>query len=363
MNRDEYRRALIMLRSLKAGVSGYIRLERRTLMGTLQFTVNGINGNDAELYAVLLCRSDGSWRAIRLSSLNAPRYGQTGLLWKFDPRNIEGRTLEQYDLAAVVERRSGICDLLLCGNLNGTMEVDWAQVRDAACRLFTPVRVSGTPIAPIVSEDESQTTSDVQQADLCTADSAEESSSAESNSAISTPDDAVETQAAVPVSETEVPTEHPEESAVTEEPAALEDIAVLSREIVESPSEPETIDSDPLPAEPSPQTAGELLELDDPNAAWPESIEPLRSLFFSREVIIPFEADGYIFIQAPLPEETGMDSCAIGLLCGDGKPTSVCYAIPASYTPEPPPGLEGYVWRGDQSHGYWTICEHLSNAD
>ena len=30
MLRNDYRRALIMLRSLRAGIAGYVRLERRT---------------------------------------------------------------------------------------------------------------------------------------------------------------------------------------------------------------------------------------------------------------------------------------------------------------------------------------------
>ena len=41
MLKNDYRRALIMLRALAEGVSGYVRLERRTLIGTLQFTING----------------------------------------------------------------------------------------------------------------------------------------------------------------------------------------------------------------------------------------------------------------------------------------------------------------------------------
>lgn len=148
MNKNDYRRALVMLRSLRTGVSGYVRLERRTLMGTLQFTVNGAPA-DGELYAILLYNQGGTWRGVKLGAFAAPRYGQTGLLWKFDPRNIEGRTLEQYNLTAVVEIRSGICELILCGNLNGSVDADWTQVRDAACRLFTSVRISGTPIPPI----------------------------------------------------------------------------------------------------------------------------------------------------------------------------------------------------------------------
>lgn len=37
MIRNDYRRALIMLRALEKGYSGHVRLERRTLRGNMQF--------------------------------------------------------------------------------------------------------------------------------------------------------------------------------------------------------------------------------------------------------------------------------------------------------------------------------------
>ena len=47
--------------------------------------------------------------------------------------------------------------------------------------------------------------------------------------------------------------------------------------------------------------------------------------------------------------------CIAGLSCAGGRPDRVLYGIPARYTPEPPPGLEGYAWRGDTGGGYWVI--------
>ena len=107
----------------------------------------------------------------------------------------------------------------------------------------------------------------------------------------------------------------------------------------------------------SEETAGQQLALEDPTAEWPPSIEPLRKLFFASEAVVPFAAEDYVFIRAPLPEECGISSCLIGISCEGGLPNRVCYAIPSAYSPEPPAGLEGYVWRGDRTRGYWVICE------
>lgn len=401
MNRNEYRRALIMLRSMKSGVSGYVRLERRTLMGTLQFTINGAQ-DGGELYAILLADNGGALSAVRLARFAAPRYGQTGLVWKFDPRNIENRTLEQYHFAAVVEIREGVCELLLCGNLNGSAEADWIQVRDAACRLFTPVRISGAPISPIdekrpeicpCHDDGIQTlpeynedfpanpgtdsevpapvepreepdaeTGDSSPPDIVSAEpensSAEESGSSPSLTAPETDSELTGCcgQPSAPV--------HTEPDEL-DTPAMDEPFLTAARAAYAAENEPDSPVPDELdtPAQddfPSDTTAGEQLSLTDPNAAWPESIEPLRALFFSSERIVPFEMEEYVFIRAPLPDNNCASSCLIGLYCENGMPERVCYAIPAAYSPEPPAGMEGYVWKGDHTRGYWVICEETN---
>jgi len=393
LNRNEYRRALIMLRSLKTGVSGYVRLERRTLMGTLQFTVNGADSS-GDLYAALLYRSGGGYSAIRTGQFSPPRYGQTGLVWKFDPRNIEGRTLEQYDLAAVIEIRNGVCELLLCGNLNGSVEADWMQVREAACRLFSPVRISGATISPIderpscecrnendgiqtlpeygeqtpaYPDDEPQTPvqprteieetgSASESAEMSIGAEAELSSgficSKEEKTCEAAPVDDLDQPAAESMDEFDVPAQE----TSFDQPAKPS----LSSSVPIEPIEPDELDTpaqDDFSAE---TTAGELLALSNPEAEWPSIIEPVRALFFSSEAVVPFETDGYVFIRAPLHEDCGVSSCLIGLYCENGRPERVCYAIPASYTPEPPAGLEGYVWQGDRTRGYWVVCENVN---
>ena len=75
MLRNDYRRVLIMLRSLRAGIAGYVRLERRTLIGTMQFTVTGAR-EDELLYALLLYQVNGLWYAQPIGQLGPARYGQ-----------------------------------------------------------------------------------------------------------------------------------------------------------------------------------------------------------------------------------------------------------------------------------------------
>ncbi len=464
MNRNDYRRALVMLRSLKGGISGYVRLERRTLMGILHFTVNGAPAG-GELHAVLLYRSGNGWTAIKAGTLGEPRYGQAGLVWKFDPRNIDGKPLEDYELTAVIEIKNGVCEVLLCGNLNGTVETDWMQVRDAACRLFSPVRISAPPIPSICSAEDIPVEPEQDQPQILP-DFSEESpaypgeenqpilpkspvsgeepdesfyeTDEDEQNALSVPsrEDATDRQekqasetsqqenhtddmTGIAGTETEEPTNETssesdswnEDNATAnqEEEASLIpfvlpdaewekdeidtpavdrdefDSPALNQEDADefdapatnenyysiparhskssSPAEMPENDSFDVPAADEmpdmPKTAGDLLELNDPDLIWPEAVEPLRRLFYTSEAIVPFETDGYVFIRAPLPEETGCSSCLIGLRCEKGSLSQVCYAIPALYSPEPPAGLEGYEWRGDRVRGYWIARETL----
>ncbi len=681
MNRNDYRRALIMLRSLKGGASGYVRLERRTLSGTLQFTLNSAPSG-GELYAVLLCRRNGTWHAVKADAFGAPRYGQVGLVWSFDPRNIEGLTLEQYDMTAVAQVNGGTCELLLCGNLNGSVDADCTQIHAAVSRLFTPVRVSNPSQPPAdrqsgtqlsvgqdipaidapdtdarqnMSEtdnslshaeaidiskaviDSSENQRDVNTADA-SADSVQNASvpeaseiqsermaeeSADSCGCLSSDDgnfsdgsaqtvlsnsvytpetaeaatkdaarssvpveaDEFDTPAAAPIEsddldtpaqtpvgkddfdtpaftsveadgfdtpassaaahgasdtdefsksaqtvlsgsvyspekteaaapdiaqnitpveadEFDTPAQAPIESDDLDTPAQMpvesDDLDTPAQTPIESddldtPAQPpvekddfdtpaltpieadefdtpassdtsysasdengfsesaqtvlsdsvyspekaeasainaapqdsvpveadefdtpaqspiqsddldtpaqapiESDDFDTPAAESADQrnlstpakassieqelsveegssrksegeavplpSAGQQLSLTDPDAAWHRSIEPLHRLFFSQEAVVPFEAAGYVFIRAPLYGVENTASCLVGLYCEDGVPARVCYAIPADYTAEPPAGLEGYVWRGSRTRGYWVTCEAVPAA-
>lgn len=447
MLRNDYRRALIMMRSLRAGIAGYVRLERRTLIGTMQFTVTGAR-EDELLYALLLYQVNGLWYAQPIGRLGPARYGQSGLVYRFDPRSIEGRALEDYTLIAVASLENGVCDLVLAGFLNGTQEVDWPQVRQAVCQSLATTSTSdrplvdqGAPVPPIRVPDCCSTRPDngavtlpldnneypVQDgadngavtlpltegefpvADGGTADTQEgESGAAESAAAVPTfsseprtvseasesaaqtpqaADTAEATDSTAPQSTAQTPqtadTAEATDSAVPQSAVqtpqtadtaeATDNATPQSADTAETTDSAAPADTFDTPAQdgarpdafdtPARLNTGDdcengcaAAELDtDSDNPWPACIEPLRRLYRTRASCRPFDAEGFVLIKAPIAPETGLDHCIAGLSCAGGKPDRVLYGIPARYTPEPPPGLEGYAWRGDTGSGYWVI--------
>ena len=135
MLRNDYRRALIMFRPLEQGYSGHARLERRTLMGTLCLTASAPGA--AALRAALVGRRGNDYFAAPLGAMRRDSRGQYSLIASFDPRNIEGRELEDYQLLVVVDAGDP-CRLVLSGNVCGSVQMDWERVRREACALFTP---------------------------------------------------------------------------------------------------------------------------------------------------------------------------------------------------------------------------------
>lgn len=105
-------------------------------------------------------------------------------------------------------------------------------------------------------------------------------------------------------------------------------------------------------------TAASFLDV-DMTKPWPEDIESLRLLFMTMPRYEPFDMDGYVFIRAKMADETNIDHCAVGVRADSGRITGVCYAIPMPYTPQPPAGLEEYMWMGDMQSGWWVTCEDI----
>lgn len=137
MQRNEYRRALIMLRSLLNGYSGHARIEIRTLTGSLNIRAS-IPQSAQSVRAALVGKRSALYYAYPLGNLRRDMRGQAGLSVSFDPRDIGGRTLDAYSLLALVTMNNGICELALVGNINGSTENDWSRVRDVVCALYAP---------------------------------------------------------------------------------------------------------------------------------------------------------------------------------------------------------------------------------
>ena len=130
MQRNDFRRSLILLRPLRRGMSGHVRLERRTLQGSMRFTVQG--APRGRLHALLLAQGPQGFTAYKLGALTADSRGQAGLNATFDPRNLQGLDLNQYTLVVLVDD-GGEPEMVLSGLVNGSREIDW----EAAARTAT----------------------------------------------------------------------------------------------------------------------------------------------------------------------------------------------------------------------------------
>ena len=320
MMQNDYRRALIMLRGIEKGMTGHVRLEKRTLTGTLQFSVSGAAGNDP-LYAALMRVADGDYRGIVLGQLGRDGRGQAGINATFDPRDINGLEFEQYDIIAVIRGGDNGPCLSMYGFVNGAVDINWTRMREAVAKIL------GREAAGTCPEPEAEKEPVVAlQAPL-----------AESASVM----------AAFPEA---VPEAFPEADPVIMAVKVGENGALL-----DEAGNAVEIEKEKMPA-------GLLLDVDitDP---WPESIEQLRGVFLDEASFTPFEAEGFVFVRAPLPENAMTDYCAVGIKCEDNAPTHVCYAIPGSDPSDPPPGLEEYTWEEGENGGWWRICLNVETGE
>jgi hypothetical protein len=313
MIRNDYRRALILLRSAVKGMNGHVRLERRTLTGSMRFMVTGAGSSD-NLRALLLRKGRDGWAASAMGSLHVDNRGQAGLTYSFDPRNIDGHALEDYPVVAVVRLgKTGAAEPVMNGFVNGTTEVDWTQAMAAARAMY---RHSG--------QDASETSPEVRP--------------------------------------TPVEPRSWRGMGVIEEPVGgLPDSAPLPE--AEETFEPQPAEAEPQPPEAAqPLPAGQMLALDIA-MPWPEAVEPLRALFQQLPPCDPFPADGYTFVCAPLPGN-GRATSLVGVRIEDERPVAVCYGIPGVFAAEPPAGLDGYMWRGSGVNGWWvTFIDALTGEE
>ena len=148
MMKNDYRRSLILLRPNAPGYSGHVRLERRTLIGSMYIVLNAPSDGGSLCAALIRRDAQNTYFAVRLGELRRDSRGQATLAYSFDPRNIDGRTLEEYLLIAIVRTGTENCDIVLSGNVNGAQEVDWNSVRGAACKVCACVGSPAGDICP-----------------------------------------------------------------------------------------------------------------------------------------------------------------------------------------------------------------------
>lgn len=346
MNRNDYRRAFIMLRAARPGYGGHARLERRTMTGSLYFIVTAPE-NSGPLQAALVGRTNGRYYAAPLGALARDRRGQLALAYTFDPRNIDGRPLDAFYWAAIADTGSG-CAVVLTGNVDGSRDVDHAALEAAVCALYA---APDAPAADLPDDDLPCPVTPI---------------------AVEAPADTTDETPSVPASETApAPTREapaaPTDSQADPSVPAESDVKIYTRarrstlrqaqpDAVSAQPEPA---AEPAPAEsaasaetaPSPQTAAQALKLDI-TQPWPAPAEPLRRLFATQ---VPAQAplgDGYVYIESAIPTGGDRDTCYVGLRASDGHVTGIRYAVPGQPAPEPPAGLDDYVWH---DAGYWVL--------
>lgn len=354
MLRNDYRRALIMLRAVERGYSGHARLERRTLMGTLAFSVCAPQG-DQRLEAALVGRKSGDHFAAALGRLRRDSRGQYALNATFDPRKIAGRELDAYSLVVIVAAEPGICRLVLAGNLNGSVEVDWGRVRQAACSLYE-LR-PGVPVPQPRADDASANK------DYGLYSSGDPAPSDAENTAAPNSDAEIKDSGLLLASEDETAADGAG-TAVALPRVQASDAGDKTDDGLNLAGEgEEDVFPDPLGEA---EAAQEAQAADAPQASgagaasgldmtrpWPEAFAGLQSLFLGAQIEADAPLEGYAFVRAPLAEGSGYPYVLIGLQAEDGVPVRVAYAFPGIYAPQPPAGLEDCAWVVSGGQGWW----------
>ena len=382
MIRNEYRRAFIMLRAVMPGYGGHVRLERRTLTGSMFFIITAPQGV-SELAAALVGRQNGEYYAAPIGPLSRDRRGQLALAWQFDPRSIDGRPLEAYPWVAIVAT-GGPCALALTGNVEGSRTVDAQALERAACGLFTPAAVAGeAPAAdlpepepgPEATDDGGQTRGDVR---IYTMTRARRRRTAAGDTQPAPPP-----TEALPATETPPPAEAlpptvvipPAESLPPNprdaNPPRSDAGPTPSAEAPDAPTDSDSEGGDPQPASPAPTepdekradpqpaslTAAQQLGLDI-TVPWPGVAESLRRLFATQSPANHAPEDGFTYVRAPMPDGSGYKESYAGLRAENGRITGIRYALPGHPTPEPPPGLDAARWiAGEGGDGFWVTEE------
>ena len=340
MLRNDYRRALIMFRSLEQGFSGHARLERRTLMGTLCLTACAPGA--PALRAALVGRRGNDYFAAPLGALRRDSRGQYSLIASFDPRNIEGRELEEYQLLVVVDAGDP-CHLVLSGNVCGSVQMDWERVRRAACALFLPGAnaragrsAEGQPLPA------AEPSPDNAYADAPAAEPPSDNAYADAPAAEPSPDNAYADAPAA---------EPPSDNAFADVPAA------------EPPSDNAYADApavEPSSDAPPAATPAEERTL-DLSRPWPQPFEAVRALFSGGEWMEEPPLAGYAFVRAPLTDNSAAPWVAVGVRAEDGVPAQVVYAFPADEGGTPPAGLEDCI-RFSGARDWWLRFEPAQDA-
>lgn len=353
MSKNEYRRAFIMLRPAVSGLSGHVRLERRTMTGSLYFIVSA----PGEGYAAALAgQRGGEYYAAPLGELKRDVRGQLTLACAFDPRAIDGRPLEAYQLLVVAQVGAEGCRIALTGNVDGAYPMDSALVREAVCALYRADIPADDLPAP--SEEVPPQAEPMSPQDVAAPAPEPEPEQPPAEDAIPANADAVLSEALTEPLPESVREPIPEPVAEPAPEPVRTRIYTRMRSPAVSAAEIPATAPESTP-EPVPTPVPEPVATD---AAW--CVQADRR---ATPCTMPLE-DGYTYIRMPLPAACQVDYCMLGVRIRSGRVQSVRCALPGSYSPTPPQGLAGSVWLGagdGTGAGYWVFtvpCEAGTSA-
>lgn len=356
MSKNEYRRAFIMLRPAITGASGHVRLERRTMTGSMYFIVSG---QGEGWRAALVGQRGREYFAADLGELKRDGRGQLTLAYAFDPRSIDGRPLEAYQLIVVAQVAPQGCQVALTGNVDGAYPLDPEAVREVTCALYQPA----APAADLPPAEET----------------AFDMPAAPANAEVTVPEPEPEptpepTPAPTPEPAPEpvpVPVPEPTPEPVPEPVPAPEPVLEPTPEPMPEPVPAPEPMPEPTP-EPTPvpetqrtkiytrmRTSATIVKAEEPPA---QAATGWCAQAQATPCVMPLE-DGYTYIRMPLPSACGTSYCMLGVRTKSGRVWSVRCAVPGAYAAQPPQGMAGSVWlsAGDGTlDGYWVFtvpCE------
>lgn len=313
--KNEYHRALIMLRPIVPGYSGHVRWERRTLMGSMYFMVQAPE-NQGELLAMLTGEKKDQRYAAKLGPLRRDGRGQATLAYGFDPRSIDGRPLEDYDRVMIVQKEESECRVVLAGNLNGSTRTDFDGAQAVACELLSEGEMPAWELFE-PSESEMENEPEIQLSDALQ-DGFEDAGDVDQDNESS------EGETAAP--------EADENERSSGPLNALADDAVDTGAV-----------------------AAQRLEGIDIQQPWGSVLEGVRQYFATLPSVQVDLPGNFVYVQAPMPEGSGYPHVLIGLLVRNGQIQAVRYALPGAYAPQAPVGLENYTFQTGDNGQWWVL--------
>jgi len=386
MEKNEYRRSLIMLRTLERGYSGHARIEIRTLTGFLNI-VASVPASARSVNAVLTGSCRGTYFVVPLGTLRRDLRGQATLSVTFDPRNIGGRTIDAYPQLILVNTDAR-CTLVLAGNLCGSCFPNWSEVTDAVCALYAPARPD-TPILPTPSlpsppvftpsfppAENTPAQPDTPILPTPSLPPSLDSPAQPDTPILSTPGLPSESEIPAQPDNQFLPTpsvpsfrEMPsEDDALPAEYYPVDDTIVSFGRDTAPGTDTHTA-SDCSDASDTNKAADDSEASDDNGSSSKDSSSIREGMTETRagdaqgHVFLTennndraFTRSGWKFTRVNLPEGCLFTHSYVGIPDNSDAPAEICCAIPGTYSPKPPPGLDDYEWSGGCCDGWWIKC-------